>query len=94
VVATTVEFDMDLLPRELRAYLSEHWLCVVCQRPTRGHTHSSHHNKSHANYPGWCPACVQRACISPRSLCRSWRAELKLCDVPLNRAVLLPGRRM
>jgi hypothetical protein len=78
VVATTGQFDMDLLPRELRAYLSEHWLCVVCQRPTRGqlksHTHNSHHDKGRpgANYPGWCPACVQRASSLPRGHCGAW----------------------
>ena len=77
-VVAAVEFDMDLLPRELRAYLSEHWLCVVCQRPTRGHTHHSHHNKSHANYPGWCPACVQRASSLPSHCGAGRRGRTKI----------------
>jgi hypothetical protein len=58
--------NVELLPCELRAYLSEHWMCVVCQRPTR-HQQSQHNNnangaRSGANYPGWCRSCVQRTC--------------------------------
>jgi hypothetical protein len=46
--ANRLELNLELLPRELRSYLKEHYLCNICRRPSRG-----------CNGHGWCPSCVQ-----------------------------------